>query len=379
MNDRGGRWLGLTAAYACVVAIAVALGLSMPLVPLAMERAGWSATLIGLNGTTGAVALLAVSPFIPWAAQRLGSIRFLALCFLVAAACVAAFPFTPIWSWFPLRFVLNASLQGLFVVSEIWINSLARESDRGRLIGLYGALATAGFAAGPAVARIFDPGSAWPFLLGAAVTLSALLPVLLARRQTPHVEHVPFARLGGLFWVAPAAILAAFAHAVPETALTSLLPIYAVRNGWTEGDALLLITAFGLGNVAMQVPIGWLADRIDRRALLLFCALGGAAGGLALPLAASTPWLLMALAFAWGGAIIGIYTLGLTLVGETFKGGGLAAASALFSLAYAAGSIAGPSGAGLAVDSAGGDALGWYVAAACAAYSCLLLAMRRRA
>ncbi|BCW89036.1 hypothetical protein sos41_21910 [Alphaproteobacteria bacterium SO-S41] len=371
------RALGLAAAYACIVATAAALGLTLPLIPLEIERQGYSAAFNGLNGVAGSIALLATAPFVPAIAARVGPIRLLAVCFLVAATCMAAFPLTGVPAWFPLRFILNCALQGLFVVSEVWINSFATERSRGRLIGLYGALMTAGFAAGPAIASLFPDRSMMPFFLGGAVILLGLGPVLAARTLAPHIEHTPASGLWAVFLLAPIPFLAAFAHSGAETAAGSFLPVFAVREGWSPSDAILLISAFGLGNVLLQVPIGWLSDWMDRRTVLAGCALLACLFGLLLPLAAHDPLLLTGVAFIWGGTIIGIYTVGLTLVGQIFTGARLAPASSAFALAYAGGSILGPGGAGLSMDLVGQAGLGWYVALICGVFGIIALVARR--
>ncbi len=362
------RLLGLAAAYVCVGGTTIALGLTMPLLPLAIEAAGHSRFFNGLNAATGAVALLITSAAVPWAASRLGTIRLLVICFVLASACLAALPFTPIWAWFPLRFALNTALQGLFVVSEIWINTLAPEKARGRLVGLYGIVATAGFALGPIIAAQFPVGDAAPFLMGAAAIVAGLVPVLAARGIAPRMERISAKGMMAIAAVALIPVLAALVHALGETAATSFLPVFAVREGWRAEDALLLITAFGLGNVLLQIPLGWLSDVWNRSAVLAGCAGFAAVIGLLLPLAAD-PALLVLLAFLWGGFLIGIYTVGLTLIGQIFTGTRLAAASAAFAFTYAAGSILGPGVAGLAMDEVGNAGLGWFVAAACGIYA----------
>lgn len=372
------RWLGLTAAYACVFGTTVGLGLTLPLLPLAIERAGYSASFNGLNGAVGGLALLVTAPLVPAVAARVGPIRMLLVSFAAAAVCLTLFPYTPVWVWFPLRFLLNTALQSLFVVSEVWINTLATERTRGRLIGLYGALATGGFAAGPALAAQFPEGSAIPFWLGSIAILIGLAPVVAARAVAPAIEHASLKGIAGVLSIAAIPILAALAHALTETAATSFLPVFAVREGWLESDALLLITAFGLGNVLLQIPVGWLADKVDRYALLAGSAVLGCVAGLLLPVAAHDPTLLIILSFIWGGTLIGLYTIGLTLVGQVFKGAALAPASAAFAFAYALGSILGPGTAGFSMDVLGNNGLGWFIASICAAYAILCL-LRRRA
>lgn len=372
------RRLGLTAAYTCVLGTTIGLGLTLPLLPLEIERAGYSAFFNGLNGTVGGLALLMTAPLVPAAAARFGPVRLLVASFALAAICLALIPVTPVWAWFPIRFLLNVALQSLFVVSEVWINTIATERNRGRLIGLYGALATGGFAAGPALAAQFPEGSAMPFWLGAGAILIGLGPVLAARAVAPVIEHASLRGVAAVLTISALPIAAALAHAAAETAATSFLPVFAVREGWLQSEALLLITVFGLGNVLLQVPIGWLADKVDRVRLLVLCAVLGCIGGVLLPLSTHSPILLTVLVFVWGGAIIGIYTIGLTLVGQVFRGAALAPASAAFAFAYALGSILGPGTAGFSMDVLGNAGLGWFIASICAAYA-IFCVMRRRA
>ena len=42
----------------------------------------------------------------------------------------------------------------------------------------------------------------------------------------------------------------------------ALFPVFGARVGYTEGDAALLLTMIGLGNVLMQIPLGIISDRI---------------------------------------------------------------------------------------------------------------------
>src|SRR6185295_15653080 len=85
------RRLSLGAVYACIFANGVGMGLSLPLLSLILERNGVSATLNGANATFGAFAMLAFTPFIPTLAARMGTVRFLVACYVVAAVSLIAF------------------------------------------------------------------------------------------------------------------------------------------------------------------------------------------------------------------------------------------------------------------------------------------------
>jgi MFS family permease len=148
----------------------------------------------------------------------------------------------------------------------------------------------------------------------------------------------------------PAVFGAALIGGFVEIALWALLPLYAIRQGVDQDTALLLLTVFIVGSVALQWPLGWIADRVDRRRVLLACA--GAALAIILALPAMVPggvaaWLALPLL---GAALTGFYTLGLALMGQRFDAAGLAAANTAFIMLCEAGSLSGPPLAGAAMD-----------------------------
>ena len=106
-----------------------------------------------------------------------------------------------------------------------------------------------------------------------------------------------------------------------ETAGLSFLALYAMATGWPEAQATQLISCMMLGAIVLQLPIGWLGDKIDRRRLIVALAGVSALGALAWPWALeAAPWIVFAVLFVWGGAFVGIYTIMLTIVGSRFSG-----------------------------------------------------------
>jgi MFS family permease len=124
----------------------------------------------------------------------------------------------------------------------------------------------------------------------------------------------------------------------------------------------------GVGTVTLQLPLGWLADKVGRRRLLLVSGVAGAAGAMALPLALGLPSLLWVILFLWGGFFVGLYTIALAELGERFQGPALAGANGLFVMSYSVGSLAGPPALGVAMDVFGPNGLPFGLAAACLAF-----------
>jgi MFS family permease len=138
-------------------------------------------------------------------------------------------------------------------------------------------------------------------------------------------------------------MLAAAVAGLVESADLSLLPLFGLHAGLDERTALLLVTVFLAGNVALQLPIGLLADRFGRRLMLGVCAAASAIGPLLLPGVLDRPTLLWPLLFVWGGTLYAFYSQGVALLGEEFPERDLAGANTLFVMVYCVGGILGPS------------------------------------
>ena len=372
------RRRGLTAAIACIALFGVGQGMTYPLFAVRLEAAGWPSAAIGVSGAMVALAALTLAPLMPRAIARLGLAGFLAGGALLSAAMLAAFTLTDsYWLWLALRFAQGAAATALFLGSEAWIVAGAADATRGRVVGVYATVLSLGFAAGPLLATtvgLFGPA---PFLVCAAISLTCLLPLWLARRDAPAGAHESAAPIPAwrFFRTDPTVMGAVVLFGVVEFGVMALLPVWGVQHGMTRDAAALLVSALVLGNVALQIPLGALSDRVNRRALLIFCALACLAAAVALPLLAQTRWPLWGALFVWGGLAAGLYTVGLVELGARYRGAALVSANAAVVVAYGVGALAGPLVVGLAMDIAPPDGLAGGLALFALAY--LIVALGR--
>jgi predicted MFS family arabinose efflux permease len=95
---------------------------------------------------------------------------------------------------------------------------------------------------------------------------------------------------------------------------------------------------------------------------MIFIALTTIATLSILPLVFETPFMRLATLFVLGGAIMSFYSLGLTMLGQQFKGSLLASANASFIFFLCLGEIIGPPVIGTAMDLFGTYAFGWSMA-----------------
>lgn len=334
-----------------MAATSLIYGLSVPLLSLILEARGVGGTLIGSQAAVQSAAILLISPFLPRYMSNVGpAILMLGaiLVSLVAFLLLAVFP--SMLAWFVLRFTIGAAGAVLWVCGEAWINQVAEDSTRGRVIAIYSMAVSAGFALGPAVLSVTGSRGLAPFIVSAFVMLLSALPLLTVLRSSPRLEGERTGPLHGYFRLAPVAMLMCALFAASEGILISFLPLYGKDVGLSEAEALYLIVLFGVGGIVGQIPIGWLADHMDRMLLAAVSTLLVVVTTLAMPLVISIqPWNLLYM-LVLGALLTGVYTIALVIIGEQFRGADLAAASALFGVMWGAGTVLGPQLGGLAYD-----------------------------
>lgn len=343
--------LGLVVPIASITAVGLGLSLTIPLLSLTLEARGIDPGWIGINAAVTGFASMVTTPFVPRLAARFGTGMVLAVAILASAATLPLFYLTASFAlWFPLRFVAGAGIGAAFVVSEFWIAGAAPPDRRGLVMGIYATVFSIGLALGPAILALTGTGSFLPFAIGAVIIAAAALPVAVAPVVSPVVEDQPSSRFIRVLFAAPVATAAALVFGLAESGSFALLPVYGTHVGMAADRAILLASAVTLGNVALQLPLGILSDRMDRRWLLLVLALIGCAGAAVLPFVVADLAATMVLLFLWGGCIGGLYTVGLAHLAQRFTGADLAAANSAFLFAYSAGALLGPALLGLAIE-----------------------------
>ncbi|ORE99014.1 MFS permease [Aurantimonas sp. 22II-16-19i] len=370
-------WRSAAAAIASISAVGIALGLGLPLLSVILERRGISSSMIGLNAAVaGAASLLAAATITPIAARLSVRLTMLISIILACLSSVGFYVFSEFWMWFPLRLVFHFAITALFVLSEFWINAAAPPRKRGLVLGIYATVLSLGFAFGPWIFSQTGSEGFLPFGIGAGVILASAIPLLIAWHRQPIISKD---RKQGSFWryifAVPTATGAVLIFGAVEAGGFTLFPVFGERVGFTESSAAQLLTAIGIGNVLMQIPIGLMSDRVrDRRTLLSICAGVGLVGTLCLPILAEDWWLMAGVLFLWGGVVAGLYTVGLAHLGARLPAADLADANAAFIFCYSIGMLVGPQVIGTAMDLFGPNGFAWSLAMFFAIYLTLAIA-----
>lgn len=344
---------GLIAAIACVSLFGVAQGMTHPLFGLRLEQQGWASGMIGLSGAMVALSALTLAPLMPRLIRAIGLSAFLALGSVMASAMIMSFTLVEnYWAWLALRYVHGAAATMLFVGSEIWIVADAETGSRGRVVGLYATMLSLGFASGPMILNGVGVDGPTPFIVCGALSLLCLLPLLTAWKAAPRSHPDDHATISPwrFFRTDPTVLGAVVLFGVVEFGVMALLPVWGVKIGMERDAATFLVSVLVLGNVALQIPLGALADHFNRRLMLIGCGLTCVVAALALPWLAGGTWGLWAVLFVWGGLVAGLYTIALIELGARYSGATLVSANAAVITAYGVGALVGPLLVGAAMD-----------------------------
>jgi MFS family permease len=374
------RRLSLLIAIICISAVGTTMGLTWPLLSLILDSRGFSSGLIGLSAASQSLSIFAVAPLAPRIVARFGVLRTTTAAIAAAALMLALLPLhIDPYGWMPIRFLLGASVSLLFIACQTWIQQTAIDESRGLVGGVLGFLWSSGFAIGPIIITLAGIEGWAPFLCGIALVLVAALPLLFARKLVP-APHADDERRGfrHLFAVAAIALLAAPVLAVSDAVNDSFLSLYGLRSGFSQQNAVLLLTTLFVGTTIGHLPIGWLADRIERRKVLIATVIVTLLLTLAMMVAMPVGWLAWPVVFLWGAGLGGIWTVAFAMLGDRFRGAELAAATTLSSLLYGIGSTLGPVIAGHAMELWGPIAILIVSAVALTAYLCVCVLQGRR-
>lgn len=337
-------WPALGGVTSALAMFGVAQGLSYPLFALLMQRQGMSPAEIGLSAAMMPLGLTLCSPFVPTLVRWFGARGLGVGCALLAAACFLAIALLQNWiAWYPLRFLVGLLINPLYVLGEVWALTLAPPGQRGRVMGIFNSVMGLGYAIGPMTLAVVGVEGLAPFSVAIAGFLCCGLILFMVTRGLGGFEDNddPSASVTRFARVAPALLLAVGVAAAVGQSSYALLPLYGAAQGLADTAAAALLTAFSFGNILLQIPLGFAAERFGARFMILFCAATTLVGTLLLPVLFETVFL-WPLLVVMGGIGYGIYTMSTVEMGNRFHGQMLVAGNAAFALLWGAGGIVGP-------------------------------------
>ncbi|MBY6202528.1 MFS transporter [Maritalea mobilis] len=279
-----------------------ALFLSVILLQLSSGGVGPLDVLSGteLGFTNGQIGLLGSAHFFGffigcWFAPRLmGSVghsrAFAAFTAMGAIGLIAHMLVTHPYAWAVMRVASGLCIAGAYTVIEAWLQAKVTNATRGRTMGTYRMVDTGGSLAAQLLIGVLAPASYVSYNILALLCIAALLPLTLTRLSQPETGTAPRLRPGLAWRLSPLAVAGVIVSGVSGASFRMVGPLYGAEVGLRPDQIGFFLAAFVLGGALAQVPAGWLADRHDRRQVLIWfsvasvaaCGLTVASAGLGL-------------------------------------------------------------------------------------------------
>jgi len=358
----------MIALIAALAVVSITSSLNWPILAEALRNQGYIESMIGINAAAQFAGIIVVALAAPRIIPALGFFRAIVLGLVIVGLTLIALPaFRSFETWLVIRFLLGVGNSLLFTAGDTWINQIVEDRVRGRWMGIYVTVGMAGWAVGPVLGAYLDPDTFWPFLWGLVAVVIAACFLLPARKLDIRLsagEKGIALGLATVFLAAPTVLLSSAMFGIVEGAMQSFAHLYTmdVLGAQFRQTGYAVIWVGAVAAIFFQYPIGWLADKFNRHWLLILCVLMLMLSILLFPLLIASgrePWwqpqalALWTVVSIWGGAMGGIFTVGITLLGQRFRDVELVSANAVFSVLFGVGGLLGPFLAGTAMTAIG--------------------------
>ena len=337
-----------------VISSAWALLLGMGLL---MVGNGMQSTLLGVRGqienfgtfemsvviSAYFIGFLGGSRMAPNLIRRVGHVRvFAALASLISAVMILYPTLVNPWVWVLGRILIGFCFSAVFVTAESWLNDAASNENRGQALSIYMIVQTAGIVLAQGLMVTADPSGYVLFVIPSILVSIAITPILLSISPTPAFDTTKAMSLRELMGFSPLGCVGMFLLGGVFSAQFGMASVYGTEAGLTVGEISIFVATIFIGGMLTQYPLGWLSDRMDRRALIALTAAVGAVGASIGVMSNGDFNLILVAAFLMGSTSNPLYSLLLAYTNDFLDHEDMAAGSGGMIFLNGLGAVSGP-------------------------------------
>jgi MFS family permease len=359
-NDEPMRLLiSFAALFLAVVLLQLGSGGVAPLDAISGASLGFSTEQLGLLGSAHFFGF-----FIGcwWAPRLMGSVghsrAFAAFTAAGTIGILAHMLIVDPLAWSVMRMASGLCVAGCYTIIEAWLQDKVTNATRARAMGVYRVVDIAGSLGAQLMIGVLEPASYVSYNLLALLCCCAIFPLTLTRSEAPPTPLAPRLRPGLAWRKSPLASMGVVVSGVTGAAFRMVGPVYGLEVGLGADLIALFLAAYVLGGAVAQIPVGWLADRYDRRSVLIWISVAGIfACGATIALAASGISGVFAAAALFGFATLPVYSISTAHAHDYAEPQERVELSAALMFLYAVGAIASPYVASLVIEHFGPEAM----------------------
>jgi MFS family permease len=315
------------------------------LLPLRFSALGLSDGVIGLIAAAEALGFLAGCLYAHKVIAPVGLERaYAAFAGLKSVAILCLYFADSVPALALLRFLIGVNAAGLAIIVESWLNALAPNAQRGRVLTIYVLVYGLFFGLGQLFSQSLNVKGPELLLIASISTTLALIPMVAIDVRAPVLPRRVKLEILKALRTSPVSVSACLMNGLILTAFTTVGPLFSARIGFDQKHIVLLMACVSLGGLFLQWPIGYFSDKIDRLHALIGLGLGILAVTVALVWANySMPFALLALLFGvFGGLAESLYAVGVAHANDRAVATDYVALSSTLLFVWALGSSIGP-------------------------------------
>ena len=331
-------------------------GLNNILVPTRLSSEGISADSIGLVMAMFSVGLLLGGLYARRLLIRVGHIRlYAASAALGAMSILVCFLWLNEWVWGAMRIIIGFSIAATNIVADGWLSERATSTTRSRILATNQTVVLSAMFLGSFLINFGEVNQAELYIITGLLFCGGLLPIAMSRVSAPEVDDTPRMPLFDLSKTSPVGVMSVLMCGLLLGSMLSMLAVYAESKGISGVNLSMLVGSAIMGGFALQFPVGYMADRFDRRSVMLLIVL------ISMVLIALVPFsveldLFIATLILVGlssGIMAALYPLGVSETFDRLQQNQMTAAMGTMMIIYAIGGTLGPTAAGFIMENAG--------------------------
>ena len=304
-------------------------GLQSTEISLRATLEGFPAPLTGAVMSCYYLGYMLGTALAPRLVRRVGHIRvFAAMAALASVSILAQGLFISALPWALLRGLSGLAFAAIYVVAESWLNDRSSRETRGVLLAVYMAVLYIGLGSSQFLLIPTDPRTTAPFMLVAILISLAIVPIVIAAQHAPEIALPQKVRYRDLYRDSPLGVVAVTISGMVTSNVYSMGPVYARLSGLDTSGVATFMGISVLAAVVMQLPVGRLSDRIDRRTVIAgICILATLSAAVPAAFHDLPHGLVLALAAVFSGLAFTLYSLGVSHVNDHLGPAQMVAAS----------------------------------------------------
>lgn len=351
--------VSFAALFLSVVLLQLGLGGVAPLDAISGEAMGFSTAEVGLLGSAHFFGF-----FIGcwWAPRLMGTVgharAFAAFTAAGTIGILAHMMWVDPYAWSVMRLASGLSVAGCYTIIEAWLQARITNETRGRTMGVYRVVDIAGSLGAQLMIAVLSPAAYISYNLLALLCCAAILPISLSRTEAPETPQAPRLRPRLAWEKSPLGAAGVVVSGITGAAFRMVGPVYGLQVGLAADRIALFLAAYVLGGALAQVPIGWLADKYDRRSVLIALSVAAvAACWLTVASAQAGPAAVFLAAGFFGFVTLPVYSVSTAHAHDYAQSHERVELSAAHMFLYAVGAIASPLVAALLIAAYGPGAM----------------------